>query len=963
MNHEWVKIYKILAEELVAFYKKYKDDAGKKLYERCMNDKYKQDFVQWNPWIEKFEDWKVFSLDPLHLFVSFNNWKITNEVRKKKLHLYYKILTEKEFFELNNVDLDVFKYFPHIQITKVVGARDYDDQNKLWKFFVQVMENDIDGVLFDSILGYNNQKNVYGVGFPVLTIFMFWVNSAKFIPLDKNTSKVVKNLNNGLIHNKNWAEYSILINVDQNINFNENLFRNLTYLAIDFDAKYSKINEILSLEELKVLEGYFYYLRTGSFKQTLKDEIFESATIDEMSKIARLTNNFMLLGIKPLSECASKYVKRLEKEKTYHFSSVYTINDDSSITYKSDKDFDLYSEEQGIKINFQAIVGKNGLGKSTIIELVSMAIGNIALACDILEIDEKLENEIPNEFHNLAVELYFAMEGIYKVKCEKGDVHFYHYIEGEKENIYYPQTTPIGKNHYLKNIFYTIYSNYSLYALNSLDDGFKWLHPLFHKNDAYQTPIVIEPFRKDGSIDINKLNSLTKQRLISRILQPFVAADNQSNAFTRLIDDLTGHKDTTHLKIKVNLEKLEAIIRSKRDRADKFLNLAFEEALDSVLHSKDYSQIIATISDMCDIDISQIYAKRNSLETDISSDLKNPFFAENMVDTEWLYMKVALLYICNKIEKIAATYKEYSTYKNDFPHQEFIEKLLDDKTHITHKLHQAINFLKFKTVPGLGKIPVKVFSDIIERTQQNNPNIPTVRLIPPSFFTTDILLNNYISFNTLSSGEKQLIYTITSVIYHLQNLSSVHQSDNIEKVAYRYVNVILDEIELYFHPDYQRKFIYNLLRALENFSGLEDSEIEGLNFLLITHSPFILSDIVNDKILFLNDNTKDYSEIKTFGANIHELLATSFFMEDGLMGENAKKIIKDIIDFLNDKNTLFDGKKDYLYKLINYIGEDFLRAKLMDMYDAYYETEKDLVLKRLKQQQSKIQEQIAKLEQ
>lgn len=962
MNHEWVKIYQILANELVAFYKKYKDNAGKKLYEKCMSDKYKQDFIQWNPWIEKFEDWKVFSLDPLHLFVSFNSWKITNEVRKKKLNLYYKILTEKEFLELNKVDLDVFKYFPHIQITKVVGARDYDDQKQLWKIFVQAMENNIDGALFDSILGYNNQKNVYGVGFPVLTIFMFWINSAKFLPLDKNTSKVIKNLNNELIHNKNWDEYSALVNVDKNINVNESLFRNLTYLAIDFDAKYSKINDILPWEEVKALEKYFYYLRTGTYMQLQTYEVSDSSKIDEISNIARLTNNFMLLGIKPLNTCDKNYVKKLQKKKIYHFSNAYMINDDGSIIYESDKDIDLYSEEQGLKINFQAIVGKNGLGKSTIIELLSMAIGNIALASGILEIEEKLEDKIRFEFHNLAVELYFAMEGIYKVRCENGNVHFHHYIQDKNENVYYPQETEIKQNQYLKNIFYTIHSNYSLYALNSLDEGFKWLHPLFHKNDAYQTPIVIEPFRKDGSIEINKLNSLTKQRLIARILQPFDATDEQPNAFVRLIDDLTGHKDASHLKVDVNVEKLEAIIRSKLDRTEKFLHLAFEDALDSVLHSKDYFQIITTISGMCDIDTSLIYAKRDSLETNISGDLKTPFFAENLVDTDRLYMKVALLYICNKIEKIAATYKEYSYYKNDFFRQEFIEKLLNDKTHITHKLHQAVNFLKFTTVPGLGNITVKTLSGIIERIQQNHPEIPTVRLIPPSFFKIDIILNNEILFNTLSSGEKQLIYTITSIVYHLQNLSSVHQSDNA-KVAYRYVNVILDEIELYFHPDYQRKFIYNLLKALENFSGLEDSEIEGLNFLLITHSPFILSDIVNDKILFLNGSTKDYSDIKTFGANIHELLATSFFMEDGLMGENAKKIITDIIDFLNQKNALYEGKKDYLYQLINYIGEDFLREKLLNMYDAYYNTEKDAVLVRLKLQQTKILEQIAKLEQ
>ena len=45
-----------------------------------------------------------------------------------------------------------------------------------------------------------------------------------------------------------------------------------------------------------------------------------------------------------------------------------------------------------------------------------------------------------------------------------------------------------------------------------------WIHSLFHKNDAYQTPIVIEPYRKKGDININRQEVLIKQRLVSNLL-------------------------------------------------------------------------------------------------------------------------------------------------------------------------------------------------------------------------------------------------------------------------------------------------------------------------------------------------------------------------------------------------------------------------------------------------------------
>merc|ERR1711879_292291 len=131
---------------------------------------------------------------------------------------------------------------------------------------------------------------------------------------------------------------------------------------------------------------------------------------------------------------------------------------------------------------------------------------------------------------------------------------------------------------------------------------------------------------------------------------------------------------------------------------------------------------------------------------------------------------------------------------------------------------------------------------------------------------------------------------------------------------------------------------------------------------MITHSPFILSDILNDKVLFLDNNKNTFKNIKTFGANIHELLSHSFFMKKGLLGEYAKGTITNIIDFLNHKNDIYENKQDDLFKIINYIGEDFLREKLTHMYDLYYKSSKDTLVARLKEEEKKIQQQIKEIE-
>ena len=58
----------------------------------------------------------------------------------------------------------------------------------------------------------------------------------------------------------------------------------------------------------------------------------------------------------------------------------------------------------------------------------------------------------------------------------------------------------------------------------------------------------------------------------------------------------------------------------------------------------------------------------------------------------------------------------------------------------------------------------------------------------------------------------------------------------------------------------------------------------NINILFITHSPFILSDIPKQNVLFLeNGKPSEKKNMNTFGANITDLLADSFFIEDGLM--------------------------------------------------------------------------------
>ena len=63
---------------------------------------------------------------------------------------------------------------------------------------------------------------------------------------------------------------------------------------------------------------------------------------------------------------------------------------------------------------------------------------------------------------------------------------------------------------------------------------------------------------------------------------------------------------------------------------------------------------------------------------------------------------------------------------------------------------------------------------------------------------------------------------------------------------------MMDEAELYFHPEYQRKLIANMIDMVAA-CHINASKIRSVNLIIATHSPFVLSDIPKSRILYLQN--------------------------------------------------------------------------------------------------------------
>ena len=173
-------------------------------------------------------------------------------------------------------------------------------------------------------------------------------------------------------------------------------------------------------------------------------------------------------------------------------------------------------------------------------------------------------------------------------------------------------------------------------------------------------------------------------------------------------------------------------------------------------------------------------------------------------------------------------------------------------------------------------------------------------------------------YSNLSQGERKF-FTESIMIY-----------DAITKKENEDILVVLDEPDLSLHPQWQKKYLKELINLFSKFTN------KNFHLILTSHSPYILSDLPKENVIFLEKGkqVKPFKDDEqTFGANIHTLLSHGFFMEDGLMGEFAKEKITEIFNYLKDDIQLQTIEKKDVKNIIELIGEDFLREKLLHMYD------------------------------
>lgn len=681
-----------------------------------------------------------------------------------------------------------------------------------------------------------------------------------------------------------------------------------------------------------------------------------------------------------------------------------------------------------IKVNICAVVGKNGSGKSSLFELMLRLLNNTAYA-----LKEGIDNNGSYDLHfvdGIFARLYLERPDgkLIRIEQEDAKITLSYVTEGtivwrydyRVERYRDREETDRWQREckcQLASLFYTIMVDYSAYGFNIDDYRAEWinqneeyirteeqrrteaeLHPqeeaqhpvlkgrgsdeercwigsLFHKNDAYQTPIVINPFRNRGNIDYNRERGLLNERLFLLLM------DN-----TEAISGILGNKEPYSFVFSKQEEYLPASNTDCKFSCKK-VNDALEEYQYYYANYDENGNIINYQNGVrSDNDEEKARMLKEISERIIDNWQKCMGFrlVEDIdalnVDVKRFQDKIsALNYVVYKTVKCAHYYSQYHTFKGSIGSgirlDEYIKRLNCDDTHITLKLRRALALLVFghygteMNIRGgveTSEVELQVFKNRLNdkllhcaevlsnkrnRMPVNNPfsdeeftQLGLTRktewkkeeLLPsPSLFTSLTLKltdGNFLLFDTLSSGEKQIIYTLGTTVYQLHHLNSVDDS----KIQYPCVNIIFDEIELYYHPEYQKELVNRMLNLIGNMTL---GTVKHINMIFATHSPFILSDIPRDHILYL-ENGNDVSgdvEVNPFGANINDVLRSSFFLEEGFMGEFVSKKLLELIDYLEGNNRKRNNTKweHTAEQVIKAVGDPFLKARLTDLHQEY----------------------------
>ncbi|MDV7021073.1 AAA family ATPase [Atlantibacter subterranea] len=168
-------------------------------------------------------------------------------------------------------------------------------------------------------------------------------------------------------------------------------------------------------------------------------------------------------------------------------------------------------------------------------------------------------------------------------------------------------------------------------------------------------------------------------------------------------------------------------------------------------------------------------------------------------------------------------------------------------------------------------------------------------------------------WDSLSSGELAKL-NLFNQLYH-----SIKYSNS------KNIIMLLDECDLYLHPEWQRKIFSEII----NFIAIHQKD-KNVQMIFTTHSPILASDFLPSDIIYLEKEVHTNTYIKDvnfgFGATISELYINAFFIE-ATIGQHAQHYLNLILASA-ENNELNKNHKVIITQVKNKLLKNLIENKI-----------------------------------
>lgn len=257
------------------------------------------------------------------------------------------------------------------------------------------------------------------------------------------------------------------------------------------------------------------------------------------------------------------------------------------------------------------------------------------------------------------------------------------------------------------------------------------------------------------------------------------------------------------------------------------------------------------------------------------------------------------------------SYRKYDNYKNRDIYDEYdIQKLIEYANDEIRKLEILSN--EISSLINNKKV-LFVKTDKGDGFYLETSHVNTIfKLSELIEHLSDNISNNIpYGWDGFSTGEFAKLNLFSELYYFINN------PKRSSKESYF---IFMDEVDLYLHPDWQRNFLSDLLIFISKNFPIERTQI-----LMTSHSPIIIGDFLPENIITLIKNDKgivSIGESHGFGTQITDLYINGLHIES-TFGVHSKKYIEGILHRRNNEELT-----EYDHWLISKIKSENIRKML-----------------------------------